>query len=111
MEKRAIQMDPHDNVATVLFDVQIGDMGWVYDQNQVLVERVVAQSPILSGNKLALSDMPEKSTMIKYGENVGVVIKPIAKGHLVHVHNVRSMHLDIPDSIIRDIISVMNITE
>ena len=65
MEKRAIQMDPHDNVATVLFDVQIGDMVWVYDQNQVLVERVVAQSPILSGNKLALSDMPEKSTMIK----------------------------------------------
>lgn len=45
MEKRAIQMDPHDNVATVLFDVQIGDMVWVYDQNQVLVERVVAPKP------------------------------------------------------------------
>lgn len=60
MEKRAIQMDPHDNVATVLFDVQIGDMVWVYDQNQVLVERVVAQSPILSGNKLALSDHARK---------------------------------------------------
>lgn len=45
MEKRAIQMDPHDNVATVLFDVQIGDMVWVYDQNQVLWKGLLHKAP------------------------------------------------------------------
>lgn len=111
MEKRAIQMAPRDNVATVLLDVQVGDTVRVYDENQILVEEIAAQTPIPSGNKIALSDMDVKDPMIKYGENVGVVIKPIAKGHLVHVHNVRGMHLDIPDTIIKDIIAVMNITE
>lgn len=111
MEKRSIQMDSRDNVATVLSDVAEGDVVQVFDTNQNLLGQITARQSIPMGNKLALADLEAGGTMVKYGERVGTVCKPILKGQLVHVHNVRSIHLDIPEAIIQEIIQVMNITE
>lgn len=111
METRAIQMDSHDNVATVLHDVRAGGPVQVYDEAQTLLCTVSALVPIPYGNKVALCDIGTGEHIIKYGEAVGVAVKPVRKGELVHVHNVRSMHLDIPEAIIQDIISIMNISE
>lgn len=111
METRAIQMDAQDNVATVLRDVGAGDPVQVYDEAQVPLCTVPALVPVPYGNKVALCDIGTGEHIVKYGEAVGVAIKPIRRGELVHVHNVRSMHLDIPDAIIQDIISIMNISE
>ena len=111
MEARPIQMDHHDNVATVLCDVRAGDPVQVYDEAQTLLCTVSALVPVPYGNKAALCGMDTGEHVVKYGEAVGVAIKPIRKGELVHVHNVRSMHLDIPETIIQDIISIMHISE
>lgn len=111
MEKRSIQMDPKDNVATVLSDVDTGDAVQVFDENQNLLVEIKACQPIPMGNKLALADLDAGDFMVRYGERVGKVCKPIRKGQLVHVHNVRSINPDIPESIIQEIIQVMNITE
>lgn len=109
MEYRAIQMDPKDNVATLLCDVSAGETVQVYDEAQSPVMTLTAGSSIPYGNKLALTDIEAEDYVVKYGEQVGLTTRAIPKGTLVHVHNVRSLNLDIPDSIIKEIISVMHI--
>ena len=42
------------------------------------------------GHKLALKDYREGDTVIKYGVDIGKVVKPIAKGEHLHVHNVKT---------------------
>jgi (2R)-sulfolactate sulfo-lyase subunit alpha len=42
------------------------------------------------GHKIALSDLDEGETIIKYGEDIGRVIAPVATGEHVHVHNLKT---------------------
>ena len=42
------------------------------------------------GHKVALVDLAEGDTAIKYGEDIGKVIAPIKKGDHVHTHNVKT---------------------
>lgn len=42
------------------------------------------------GHKVALKDLNEGDTVIKYGEDIGRAIAPIKKGEHVHVHNVKT---------------------
>ena len=42
------------------------------------------------GHKVALKDLAEGDTVIKYGEDIGKVVAPIAKGEHVHVHNLKT---------------------
>ncbi|HET7671954.1 MAG TPA: UxaA family hydrolase, partial [Burkholderiales bacterium] len=51
---------------------------------------VVARNDIPIGHKLALKDYREGDTVIKYGVDIGKVVKPIAKGEHLHVHNVKT---------------------
>ena len=41
-------------------------------------------------HKIALQDLKEGDTIIKYGHDIGKVVKPIKKGEHVHVHNVKT---------------------
>ena len=72
---------------------------------------VEALQNISFGNKVALQDIPCEATLYKGGYPVGVVIKDILKGDIVHVQNVRSTHIDIPNAIINEIIKQMDIKE
>ena len=42
------------------------------------------------GHKIAMIDFKEGDTIIKYGHDIGKVVKPIKKGEHVHVHNVKT---------------------
>jgi (2R)-sulfolactate sulfo-lyase subunit alpha len=42
------------------------------------------------GHKIALQDFEVGDTVIKYGEDIGKVVKAIKKGQHVHVHNVKT---------------------
>jgi len=42
------------------------------------------------GHKIALQDLKEGETIIKYGHDIGKVVKSIKKGDHVHVHNVKT---------------------
>jgi (2R)-sulfolactate sulfo-lyase subunit alpha len=62
--------------------------GWIMEDDKDL--EVVAKSDIPIGHKLALKDYREGETVIKYGVDIGRVVKPIAKGEHLHVHNVKT---------------------
>lgn len=111
MKKSMIQMQSNDNVATALSNIEKGDEVKVYNQHQKIVCEMVALEQIIFGNKIALQDINKDKDVFKYGEKIGIAIKPIEKGRLVHVHNVKSLNLDIPDKIIKEIIQVMNIED
>ena len=51
---------------------------------------VEAKNEVPLGHKLALTDLKEGDTIIKYGHDIGKVIKSIKKGEHVHVHNVKT---------------------
>ena len=42
------------------------------------------------GHKIAMSDLNVGDTILKYGHDIGKVVKSIKKGEHVHVHNVKT---------------------
>jgi len=42
------------------------------------------------GHKIALKDLSEGDTAIKYGEDIGKIITGISKGSHVHTHNCKT---------------------
>ena len=45
---------------------------------------------IALGHKIAMVDLNEGDTILKYGHDIGKVVKAIKKGEHVHVHNVKT---------------------
>lgn len=83
--------DADDAVGVVVVEgVQAGQRltGWVMDQDQTL--EFVVRDAIPIGHKLAIRDLQEGDTVIKYGVDIGRVIKPIREGEHLHVHNVKT---------------------
>ncbi len=108
---RAIRMHADDSVAVLLCDAKKGDVLHVFDINNAFLFDIAVNENILYGNKVALHDIPEHSEIVKYGQSIGISTREIAKGCLVHVQNVKSLSVDIPDSIRREIIRQMHITD
>ena len=52
--------------------------------------RLVAQEAAPIGHKIALGDLAEGDGVIKYGVDIGRVVRPIGKGAHVHVHNLKT---------------------
>lgn len=80
-----------DNVGVVVVeDVQAGQTlsGWLMDTDETIT--IEAKDPIPLGHKIALSDLAEGDTVIKYGHDIGKVVAPIGKGHHAHTQNVKT---------------------
>ncbi len=90
----SIQFLVHDAADTVgvvvVEDVQAGQAlaGWVMETDETI--RVEARDPIPLGHKLALRDLGESETVVKYGHDIGRTTAKVAKGGHVHVHNTRT---------------------
>ena len=52
--------------------------------------RLTAAQDVPIGHKIALVDLNVGDTIIKYGEDIGRVVKPIKKGEHAHVHNIKT---------------------
>jgi len=52
--------------------------------------RLPAKADIPIGHKVALTDLAEGDTVIKYGEDIGRMVGPAEKGGHVHVHNLKT---------------------
>ncbi len=84
----------HDNIDTVgvvaVENVQPGQelSGWVMETDETI--SVKARDAIPLGHKIALTDIKEGDTLIKYGHDIGRSIANIGKGHHVHVHNAKT---------------------
>ncbi len=62
--------------------------GWVMDSDETIT--VEARDPIPLGHKVALQDITEGDTLVKYGHDIGRAVHSIPKGHHVHVHNIKT---------------------
>ena len=81
----------HDNVGVVVVE----DLKPGTDMLAVVTEdnsdfRITAKQAAPIGHKIALKDLVVGDTVIKYGEDIGKVVAPIAKGEHVHTHNLKT---------------------
>ena len=62
--------------------------GWVMETDETIA--IEALDPIPLGHKIALGDITDGDTIIKYGQDMGKAVADIGKGHHAHVHNVKT---------------------
>jgi|TARA_B110000977_G_scaffold152565_1_gene193738 (2R)-sulfolactate sulfo-lyase subunit alpha len=83
--------DEKDNVAVVVIETTKKGQdcsAWIMENDKTVKINSIAEIPL--GHKIALSDLKEGDTILKYGHDIGKVVKPIKKGDHVHVHNVKT---------------------
>ena len=52
--------------------------------------KLTAKDDVPIGHKIALADLNEGYTIIKYGEDIGKMVASVEKGGHVHVHNLKT---------------------
>lgn len=80
-----------DSVGVVVVEgVKAGDAltGWVMEEDRMLEMRALDAIPI--GHKLAIRDLANGDTVIKYGVDIGRAVAPIKRGGHVHVQNLKT---------------------
>jgi (2R)-sulfolactate sulfo-lyase subunit alpha len=80
-----------DSVGTVVVEgVKAGATltGWVMEQDKTIKIKTVSEIPI--GHKIALKNLANNETVIKYGVDIGRAVAPIKTGEHLHVHNVKT---------------------
>ncbi len=83
--------DPKDTVAVVVVeDAKAGQdlTGWIMDEDRTIALK--AQQDIPIGHKLALKDIKNGDTIIKYGHDIGRATADIKAGTHAHVHNIKT---------------------
>lgn len=95
MKPNALKVDPRDNVATVLADLQSGESVVLAPDDTGGEARcaLTTVQPIPYGHKVALCDISRDAVVTKYGAPIGVATLPIAAGSHVHSHNVASRRI------------------
>jgi (2R)-sulfolactate sulfo-lyase subunit alpha len=83
--------DRRDNVGVVVVE----DLAAGTDMLAVITEdnsdfRLKAGEAVPIGHKVALKDLAVGDTVIKYGEDIGKIVAPVAKGGHVHTHNLKT---------------------
>ena len=78
-----------DHVAVAVQDVEPGSGRVLYMDSSRAVELAV-QETVPLGHKVALADLAAGADVVEYGVRIGLTREPIGRGHLVHVHNIRS---------------------
>jgi (2R)-sulfolactate sulfo-lyase subunit alpha len=83
--------DRRDNVGVVVVENLVAgtDMLCVVTEDNSDF-RLTANDDIPIGHKVALSDLADGDTVIKYGVDVGRIVAPVKKGGHVHVHNLKT---------------------
>jgi (2R)-sulfolactate sulfo-lyase subunit alpha len=83
--------DKKDTVGVIVVEgVTAGQelTGWVMEDDSTI--RVKALNDIPIGHKLALKDIGNGETVIKYGFDIGRAVAPIRTGEHAHVHNMKT---------------------
>ncbi|MDH3701468.1 MAG: UxaA family hydrolase [Alphaproteobacteria bacterium] len=82
----AIVITEGDNVAVCLHDIESGAEASIRLGKDNFA--VTATNPVPRGHKLAVRDIAEGESVLKYGEVIGKASQNIGTGNHVHVHNV-----------------------
>ncbi len=79
--QQAIQLAPTDNVAVAIGPIKAG--------TELVIggKKLTTQQSIKMGHKVALTDIKQGESVIKYGQVIGFASQPILAGSHVHTHN------------------------
>lgn len=83
--------DKTDTVGVVVVETVQPDTdmtGWVMETDETIKVKALDAIPI--GHKVALLDIKNGDTIMKYGHSIGKAVADIGKGHHVHVHNLKT---------------------
>ncbi len=80
VKPRCFQIQPQDNVATMMDDAVAGSIEVIGATRQ----EIVASEKIERGHKIALRDIAPNEAVIKFGVRIGHATKPISRGAWVH---------------------------
>jgi altronate dehydratase small subunit len=86
MRPRAFQIQPKDNVATLIDDAPAGAVEVV----GATTGEIAAVEKIARGHKMVLRDLAVNEAVIKFGVRIGHATQPIRRGAWVHLHNLAS---------------------
>ena len=78
---KVLQIDPRDNLLVALTDLKAGDSVEHAGRSYTLTEDINAK------HKFAMRDFAEGELIYLYGVLVGKTTQPVAKGALLHTHN------------------------
>lgn len=83
--------NPKDNVAVAVVEgLKAGTRAFGVITETDTAFEIEVHDDIPIGHKVALSDLTEGATVIKYGQDVGRIVAPVAKGRHVHTHNMKT---------------------
>ncbi|WP_028022311.1 UxaA family hydrolase [Enterovibrio calviensis] len=83
--------DSTDSVGVIVVEgLEAGQtlVGWVMDTDATIEIHALDAIPL--GHKVALNDIKDGDTILKYDNDIGKAIADIAKGGHVHVQNVKT---------------------
>ncbi|MDC0518406.1 UxaA family hydrolase [Candidatus Pelagibacter sp.] len=83
--------DQKDNVGVVVIEKINPKQDckcWIMENDSSADIQSLDEIPL--GHKIAMADLKEGDTILKYGHDIGKVVKSIKKGEHVHVHNVKT---------------------
>ena len=86
MKPRAFQIQPQDNVATLIDNASAG----VVELAGAGRGELTASEKIAHGHKIAVRDIAANEAIIKFGVRIGHATQAIPRGGWVHLHNLAS---------------------
>ena len=105
----AMRVNDQDHVATLLTNVEAGVEVIVTDKYNQEISRVVLRDRIPFGNKVAITELKHGDLVYKYGYPIGVTRCMVQEGELVHVHNLKSQKVDIPEITANEVLKLMGV--
>jgi altronate dehydratase small subunit len=87
-DKHLQVVESSDNVATALREVEAGETVTLAVGDEKRTVDVV--DDVAFGHKIAIEDVGDGETIVKYGKSIGNATENIPAGTWVHVHNVES---------------------
>ena len=91
MTTHFIAHDTADTVGVVVVEKVLAGQevnGWIMETDETVTIKALVEVPL--GHKLALADIQNDDTIVKYGNDIGRAVSDIPKGGYVHVHNVKT---------------------
>jgi len=83
--------DKNDSVGVVVVETVEPNTemtGWVMETDETITVTALDSIPI--GHKVALGDIADGDTILKYGHDIGKTVSAIGKGKHVHTHNLKT---------------------
>ena len=109
--RKAIYMSPQDNVATLLEKAEAQETVTLLSKKNTPLGELVARNTIPYGFKMAVTDIPVDTDILKYGVPIARSTRPIWQGEMVHIHNATSRRMEIPDQMKQEMLREISLAD